>query len=169
MNVRNDNDDNDDDNDETERERVRVPRRGGGRQQQKQRQYEEDRSFEESYETKERSYYNDVEADDYYYDEEEDDYYANDDDDDMEDYDDKETQNDYDGDILIPNPILDQVDPEGAGERFGDIVRDPIFWRDLILVVAVFNFCEYVAHVPYYWSGEIKRARQLSTITAILQ
>jgi hypothetical protein len=138
-NILNDDKD-DDDSDDDPRERVRVPRRG-------QRRYEEDR-YKEEYETKEQPYYDDEDEEDYYDDEEEDeDYY----DDEEEDDDDKETENDdYDGDILIPNPILDQVDPEGAGERFGEIVRDPTFWRDLVIVVAVFNFCEYVAHVPYY-------------------
>lgn len=143
-----DDDDNDNNNDN---ERVRVPRGGRGRGN---RQYEEDRFIEEYYETKERPYYEEEEEDEDY-DEEEDydddddeDYY--DDDNDIDDFDFKEMKNDYDGDILIPNPILDQVDPEGAGERFGEIVRDPIFWRDLILVVAIFNFCEYVAQVPYY-------------------
>ena len=146
-----DDDDNDNNNDNEDRERVRVPRGGRGRGN---RQYEEDRSIEEYYETKERPYYEEEEEEadeeeDYNDDDDDDeDYY--DDDNDIDDYDLKETQNDYDGDILIPNPILDQVDPEGAGERFGEIARDPIFWRDLILVVAIFNFCEYVAQVPYY-------------------
>jgi hypothetical protein len=147
--LRDDDDDNDNNNDNEDRERVRVPRGGRGRGS---RQYEEDRSIEEYYETKERPYYEEEEEDDEDYDEDYDDddedYYE--DDNDIDDYDLKETQNDYDGDILIPNPILDQVDPEGAGERFGELVRDPIFWRDVILVVAVFNFCEYVAQVPYY-------------------
>ncbi len=61
-----------------------------------------------------------------------------------------EIDEEYEADILIPNPILDNVDPEGASERFGEIAKDPTFWRDLLLVIAVFNFCEYVAQVPYY-------------------
>lgn len=52
--------------------------------------------------------------------------------------------------LIIPNPILDQIDPEGAGERFGELARDPKFWFDAFLVLAIFNFCEYVAQVPYY-------------------
>jgi hypothetical protein len=139
LDFRNDNDDND--NDEDNREKVRVPR--GGR---RRRYGEEEGRYEEEYETsKERPYYEEEEDDDYY----------DDDDDEYEeevDYEFEEEisqKREYDKDLLIPNPLLDQVDPEGAGERFGEIAKDPIFWRDVLIVVAVFNFCEYVAQVPF--------------------
>jgi len=131
--------DNDDDYDDGER--VRVPR--GGRR----------RRYEDEYETRqERRYYDDDEEDEYYDDE----YYDEDDDDDDDEFDvDFEfdrvvVDEEYASDILIPNPILDNVDPEGAGERFGEIAKDPTFWRDVLIAIAVFNFCEYVAQVPYY-------------------
>jgi hypothetical protein len=150
LDFRNDNDNDNDDDDEDNREKVRVPR--GGRR----RRYEEENSYnQEEYETtEERPYYDDDEDEDEEYYEDDDD-----DDDDDEEYEEvdyeymyeKETtsKSEYDQDILIPNPILDQVDPEGAGERFGEIAKDPIFWRDVLIVVAVFNFCEYVAQVPF--------------------
>ena len=89
-----------------------------------------------------------------YYEEDDDDYYEDDEEEEEFDVDFEfnrvELDQEYEADILIPNPILDNVDPEGAGERFGEIAKDPTFWRDLLLVIAVFNFCEYVAQVPYY-------------------
>lgn len=127
--------------DDDARERVRVPR--GGRR--RRFNDDEDEEFEER---RERRYYDEDDDDD-------DEYY-----DDDEEYDDEfdvdfefnrvEVDEEYASDILIPNPILDNIDPDGAGERFGEIARDPTFWRDLILVIAIFNFCEYVAQVPYY-------------------
>lgn len=131
---------NDDDDD---RERVKVPR--GGRRRQK---YYDEEEFDTSKEERDnRRYYDDEE--DYYDDEEE---YDDDEEDEFDvdfEFDRVELDEEYAADILIPNPILDNVDPEGAGERFGEIARDPIFWRDLLIVIAVFNFCEYVAQVPY--------------------
>ena len=127
----------DDDDDLDDRERVRVPR--GGRQ----RRYEDEYEVEEQ---EERRYYDD---DDDYYDGEDEEYEEDEFDIDFE-FDRVEVDEEYASDILIPNPILDNVDPEGAGERFGEIAKDPKFWFDLLVVIAVFNFCEYVAQVPYY-------------------
>lgn len=128
-----------------DRERVLVPRRRG-------RSYNEDDDDDdddEYYERQERRYYDEDDDDDdeYYEDEYEDEYEEFDVD---FEFNRVQVDEEYASDILIPNPILDNVDPEGAGERFGEIARDPIFWRDLLLVIAVFNFCEYVAQVPYY-------------------
>jgi hypothetical protein len=133
-----------DDDDDDDRERVKVPR--GAR---RRRYYDEEEEQDEYYDT------TDAADDRYYYKDDENDY--NDDDEDEEDEFDMnfefnrvEIDEEYEADILIPNPILDNVDPEGASERFGEIAKDPTFWRDLLLVIAVFNFCEYVAQVPYY-------------------
>ena len=62
------------------------------------------------------------EEDDNFYDEE--DY--NEDDDDL-----------FEEGILIPNPILDAVDPEGAADRIGELFMDPKWWRDAAAIAAV--------------------------------
>lgn len=134
----------DDDHDDDDRERVKVPR--GAR---RRRYYEE----EEEEEKEQDEYYDTTDADDRYYKDDENDYNDEDDDDELDmnfEFNPVEIDEEYEADILIPNPILDSVDPEGASERFGEIAKDPTFWRDLLLVIAVFNFCEYVAQVPYY-------------------
>lgn len=60
-----------------------------------------------------------------------------DDDDDYEDdFDnDEETFASYNG--IIPNPLLDAMDPDGVYERLGpELFSDWTFWRDMILFVA---------------------------------
>ena len=52
-------------------------------------------------------------------DEDDDDYYDSDDEDDEDDYDD-----------IIPNALLDQIDPDGAIERLPELFSDPQFWKD---------------------------------------
>jgi len=68
-----------------------------------------------------REYYEDFEEDDDY------DEYLDDDDDD----------DDFEEGILIPNPILDSIDPEGAADRIGELFSDPKWWRDVALIALV--------------------------------
>jgi len=80
---------------------------------------------------------------------EEEDYYDDDDDEyDDDEYDDDEYEEDYDddddevddllNDEIIPNTLLDQIDPDGAIERFPELVADGNFWRDSFLFT---TFC----------------------------
>jgi hypothetical protein len=70
--------------------------------------------------------YDEVDFDD---DEEDADYYDEEDDDD--DYDDE--YND-----IIPNALLDQIDPDGAIERMPELLSDPQFYRDVAITFALF-------------------------------
>lgn len=63
---------------------------------------------------------------------------------DGDDYDD-EDEEEYDlmGNVLIPNPLLDSMDPDGAAERFPELASDPRFWFDMVLFVAFLNFLSF--------------------------
>jgi hypothetical protein len=87
-------------------------------------------------------------------DEEEDDYYS--DDFDEDDYDEDEDDDDWSAfdpsdidakalleDVVIPNPLLDSIDPDGAADRFPELARDPKFWVDMALFVAFLNFLSF--------------------------
>jgi hypothetical protein len=67
------------------------------------------------------------------------DRYDNDEDDD-EDYEDGEDSGGIFDNVLIPNPLLDNIDPDGAAERFPELAQDPKFWFDMLLFVAFINF-----------------------------
>ena len=82
-------------------------------------------------------------------------YYRDEDDDDEWDFiDDLEQQwegdfeemekHDLLGNVLIPNPILDNIDPDGAADRFPELARDPRFWFDIFLFVAFLDFLSLV-------------------------
>ena len=61
-----------------------------------------------------------------------------DDDDDFDDEYDDYSPSSYNG--IIPNPLLDAMDPDGVYERLGpELFSDPIFWRDAAL------FCVFLA------------------------
>ncbi|KAL3921107.1 MAG: hypothetical protein SGILL_002924 [Bacillariaceae sp.] len=47
-------------------------------------------------------------------------------------------------DVLIPNPILDSIDPDGAADRFPELARDPKFWFDMVLFLAFINFVSFI-------------------------
>lgn len=136
-----------------ERELVPVPRRGRGRwfgnEPPEVESYSDDRA---SNQQKRGAYYDEEEQDRRgpYYDEEEDedfyDVYVDDDDEDSDD----DEEEEYEDDILIPSPLLDNIDPDGAAERFGEIALDPKFLLDVLIFVAVLNFVDYVAHVPVF-------------------
>lgn len=67
--------------------------------------------------------------------------------DDEEDWDDEDEDEDEYGlfsDVLIDNPILDSIDPDGAAERFPELARDPRFWFDMVLFIAFLNYLSFV-------------------------
>ena len=68
------------------------------------------------------------------------------DDDEYDDDDDVENDESYDmfSNTLIPNPILDSIDPEGSADRFEELASDPKFWFDLFLFLAFINFVSYI-------------------------
>ncbi len=59
-------------------------------------------------------------------------------------------------DVLIDNPLLDSIDPDGAAERFPELARDPQFWLDMVLFIAFLNWLsdvgpqDYFPDIPYY-------------------
>jgi hypothetical protein len=65
-------------------------------------------------------------------------------DDDDEDDDEEEDTGGILEDVLIPNPILDRIDPDGAAERFPELARDPRFWLDIFLFLAFINFVSFI-------------------------
>jgi hypothetical protein len=76
------------------------------------------------------------------------DYYDEDDDEEEEDWDsdwDDEAE-DYEllGNVLIPNPILDAMDPDGTAERFPELAKDPRFWFDMFLFITFLDFLSTV-------------------------
>jgi hypothetical protein len=75
-------------------------------------------------------------------DEDDEDYLYDDDDDDWMDENDMGTIS-YDlllEDVIIPNPLLDSMDPDGAADRFPELIRDPKFWLDMVLFLAFLDF-----------------------------
>lgn len=88
-----------------------------------------------------------------YYDELEDDLGMDGTDDDYDEYldDDDDDDEDYEEGILVPNPILDSIDPEGATDRIGELFSDPKWWRD----VAVIAFLCLVVYVNTYDIDEL--------------
>jgi hypothetical protein len=81
-------------------------------------------------------------------------------DEDLDDDDDDEKE-DYDlfGTVLIPNPLLDSIDPDGAADRFPELARDPRFWFDMVLFIAFLDFLSYAGprdpfpDLPMYFPG----------------
>ena len=47
---------------------------------------------------------------------------------------------DYQG--VIPNPLLDNIDPEGSAERLGELFSDRQFWIDIGLLLLFLNFLD---------------------------
>jgi len=91
--------------------------------------------------------YDEREDQDAYY-QEDDDTYWNEDDavsDDEEEYtidweDEEEKEYDLLENVIIPNPLLDSIDPDGAADRFPELASDPRFWIDMALFIAFLNF-----------------------------
>ena len=69
------------------------------------------------------------------------------DDDDLDDdeYDDDDDES-YDvfSKTVIPNPLLDSIDPDGAADRFGELASDPWFWWDMFLFISFLNFISFI-------------------------
>ena len=124
-----------DEEDPDERELVPVRRRKGD----SSKYYDQEDDQDEAYD-KESKYYDD---DDEYDDEFEDDEDWEDDDEEDED-DDGEVNYDYlFENTIIPNPLLDSIDPDGAADRFPELARDPRFWFDMALFIAFLNFLSF--------------------------
>lgn len=134
-------------------DKVKVPRRGGGR---RGRQVEEDpyyyddiASVAEDVTSGRTSREGRSDRDDYYderyYDAEEDDEDFEEDDDDYLYTEIDEEDRELLSNTLIPNPLLDSIDPDGAAERFPEIASDPRFWFDVALFIAFLNFLSWAA------------------------
>ncbi|EJK64033.1 hypothetical protein THAOC_15277 [Thalassiosira oceanica] len=77
-------------------------------------------------------------------DDDEDNDFFDDDDDDFEDALLDDTT--YNG--IIPNPLLDSIDPDGVYERLGpELFSDWTFWRDLILFAAFMTLFDNDTHL----------------------
>jgi hypothetical protein len=63
-------------------------------------------------------------------------------DDDIFDFDDLQ-QYDLLENIIIPNPLLDSIDPDGTIERLPELFRDPRFWFDMVLFVLFLDFLSF--------------------------
>jgi hypothetical protein len=126
--------------DDEEKDFARVPRRRN-----RGRFYDREEEEDAFYDTVERNIYGDDEFDD----DDEDDDEDDDLDDDGEDY-------GIFSNVLIDNPILDRIDPDGAAERFPELARDPRFWFDMVLFIALLNWLssvgpqDYFPDIPYY-------------------
>jgi hypothetical protein len=57
----------------------------------------------------------------------------------------EDERDDYSRNGVIPNALLDSMDPEGAGERFPKLIRDPKFWIDIGLFFLLLNVLDNVA------------------------
>jgi len=137
----------DSDQDPDERELVRVRRK-----RRSSRYYDEEEDNDDRNQQAQESYYDD--------DEEDEDW--DEDDEDWDDEDDEDlmsNRGDYDylfGDAIIPNPLLDSIDPDGAAERFPELARDPRFWFDMALFIAFLNFLGFAGprdpfpDIPWY-------------------
>ena len=124
------------DDDEPQIEYARI-RRGGRR-----REYYDDDDSSYGYNRNKGVYSNDATN---YYDDTKETYYMEDDEDDDFD-DDEEDDEEYGffGNAVIPNPLLDSIDPDGAADRFPELASDPRFWIDMLIFVAVLDFLSYI-------------------------
>ena len=68
----------------------------------------------------------------------------NDDDDEYDEYEIDDTKR-YDllENIIIPNPLLDSIDPDGTIERLPELISDPRFWFDMVLFILFLDFLSF--------------------------
>ena len=66
------------------------------------------------------------------------------DDDEYDDDDDDDESYDVFSNTVIPNPLLDSIDPDGAADRFGELASDPWFWWDMFLFISFLNFISFI-------------------------
>ena len=123
-------DDDDDDDDEDDDRELVYARRSGRRGREEGSYYDEEDTTSSS---RSRKYQDNVE------------FFDLDDDDEIFDDDfDRRNSDDlyeetYNG--IIPNPLLDAMDPDGVYERLGpELFKDWTFWRDMILFAAFLTF-----------------------------
>ena len=117
----------DEDEDEDDFEYARVGRR---RQRDK---YDNDKMYDDYSSSSQTRGTRDYVDDDELYDEVDfDDVFDDDDDDDDDDFYDDEYND------IIPNALLDQIDPDGAIERMPELLSDPQFYRDVAIVFVLF-------------------------------
>jgi hypothetical protein len=45
--------------------------------------------------------------------------------------------------IIIPNPLLDSMDPDGTVERLPELFSDPKFWFDMVLFILFLDFLSF--------------------------
>lgn len=62
----------------------------------------------------------------------------------LDDIDDDEEDQDEPMEGIIPNPLLDNIDPEGAFGRMDELLTDGKFWRDLCILLLLLNFLDNV-------------------------
>ena len=119
----------DDDDDDREREYARVRRRRSRYEDDDDRyEYESESVMDAADMLEDEGFFDDLDDEDY--------------DEDDEDYEDD--SRDVFSDTLIPNPILDSIDPDGAAERFPELAADPRFWFDMFLFIAFLNFISFI-------------------------
>jgi hypothetical protein len=134
------------DDDEEDDDLVRVPRR-----RQRGRFYDDKEADNIFYDAVERRIYgeNDRLSDE---DDEEGDWVDDEDDDD----DDEDEDLGLFSNVLIDNPILDSIDPDGAAERFPELARDPRFWFDMLLFITFLDLLSTIGpqntfpDIPFY-------------------
>jgi hypothetical protein len=148
--------DDDDDDDDEDDDLILVRRRrnrsrwggagaGAGAGDTYNRQDEEDRFAKDD-----RDVYVDFDdVEDY---EDDDEFDDEDDDDDTMDSEDDEDFGFF-GKGVIPNPLLDSMDPDGAADRFPELAADPRFWFDMLLLVTVLDFLSFVGPREALWEG----------------
>lgn len=127
-----------------ERDFARVRRRG-----RRDRYYDEEADVDPSvaegadyYERKRKTYDTAYDDDDYF----DDGGYDSDLDDDDEFV---QRENDLFRNKLIPNPLLDNIDPDGAADRFPELASDPRFWFDMVIFIFVLNFISSAPWEPF--------------------
>ena len=118
-----------------EEELVKVPRRG-----RRGRFYDDEDDENEFFDTVEKRVYGETLDDDDWDDEDEDDYL----------YEDDEEDYGLFSNVIIDNPILDSIDPDGAAERFPELARDPRFWFDMFLFISFLNFLSAIGPQDYF-------------------
>jgi len=116
--------------DDVEREYARV-RRG------RNSYYDEDNDDGYGYDRSKGVYSNDEISDIY---DTEETYYMEDEEEDG-DYDDMD-DDEYGlfGNAVIPNPLLDSIDPDGAADRFSELASDPRFWIDMVIFFTLLDW-----------------------------
>ena len=135
----------DEEREEEEFEYARVGRRG--------RYYDEGEMRRETSSSRDR-FQDDLDDDDL--DDEYEEIYDEDDDYDDEDWDeedDDDEYDDFDDDEVIPNPILDSIDPDGALDRLPELFADGTFWRDLSILSVLYLFYAADGYDAFWYDG----------------